>query len=116
MNKLIVLALLALASTANAADRSVAERGRKNYVEFGCVKCHGIAGQGSVSGLKLAPDILPADAIITFLRGTTGPMPRYGAEIISDAQIIEIHAYLESRPKPASPDSIAALKDIRGKR
>ena len=115
MNKLIVLALLTLATTASAADRSSTERGRKAYVEFGCVKCHGAAGQGSVSGLKLAPDVLPADAIITFLRGTTGPMPRYGTEIISDAQITDIHAYLESLPKPASPDNIAVLRNIRGK-
>lgn len=116
MNKVIVLALLTLATAANAADRSAVDRGRKGYVEFGCAKCHGAAGQGSNSGLKLAPEVLPADAIITFLRGTTGPMPRYGTEIMSDAQITDIHAYLESLPKPASPDSIAALKNIRGKK
>ena len=115
MNKWIVIALVAAAGAAQAADRAAVQRGKQSYVEFGCVKCHGAAGQGSVSGLKLAPDVLPTDAIVSFLRGTTGPMPRYGVEIISDAQIGDIHAYLESLPRPASPDSIAALKNIRGK-
>ena len=87
MNKLIVLALLTAATGANAADRGAIDRGRANFKDFGCVKCHGAVGQGSASGLKLAPEVLPADAIITFLRGTTGPMPRYGAEIMTDAQI-----------------------------
>ena len=65
--------------------------------------------------MKLVPEVLPADAYVTFLRNTTGSMPRYSETMISDAQITDIHAYLESQPKPASPDSIAALKNIRGK-
>ena len=113
MNKLIVLALLTAATGANAADRGAIDRGRANFKDFGCVKCHGAVGQGSASGLKLAPEVLPADAIITFLRGTTGPMPRYGAEIMTDAQIKDVHAYLEAQPKPQSPDNIPALRNIR---
>jgi len=113
MKKLIVLALLAVATSANAADRATVERGQKNFREFGCWKCHGTVGQGSGSGLKLAPDVLPTDAIITFLRTTTGPMPRYGEQVISDEQIKDIHAYLEAQPRPQSPDNIPALRNLR---
>ncbi len=113
MKKLIVVALVIAASSANAADRAVIERGQKDVREFGCWKCHGTVGEGGGSGKPLTPDVLPADAIITFLRNTTGPMPRYSEKVISDAQIRDIHAYLESLPKPQSPDAIPALRNLR---
>jgi ubiquinol-cytochrome c reductase cytochrome c subunit len=105
---------LLLAASASAAERaSSAARGRQVYMTVGCWECHGTVGQGSFAGLKLAPEPLPAEALIAFVRGTTGPMPAYSEAVLSDAALADIHAYLASQPKAASPDAIPALKDLK---
>ncbi len=109
----LLLAIIA-AMPSSAADRaSSVARGRQLYMDYSCRTCHGTVGQGSSAGLKLAPDPLPADALIAFVRGSTGPMPAYSEASISDADLTDIQAYLASIPKSASPDTIPALKDLK---
>ena len=62
-----------------------------------------------VAGLKLAPDPLPYDTLVAFVRSSSGPMPPYSAKILSDDDLSDIYAYLESIPKPPDPKSIPAL-------
>jgi mono/diheme cytochrome c family protein len=89
-----------------AAD---ATRGKQTYIRVGCFECHGHVGQGGAAGLKLAPDPLPFDALATFVRTTSGQMPRYSTKILSDDDLADIYAYLQSVPKPPDPKSIPAL-------
>ena len=113
MRNLLLLALLLATASAQAADSAAVQRGRQLFIDYGCRKCHGTVGQGSEYGKRLLPDLLPVEAIVAFLRGTSFPMPGYSEALISDAQIGDIHAYLESLPKPKAPDQIPALRNLR---
>lgn len=92
-----------------AALAADATRGKQTYIRVGCFECHGHVGQGGVAGLKLAPDPLPFDALAKFVRTTSGQMPPYSTKILSDDDLADIYAYLQSVPKPPDPKSIPAL-------
>jgi len=79
-----------------------AEKGKAAFVKNGCWECHGFAGQGGAAGPKLAPDPKPLDFMQVFVRHSNGPMPPYTETILSNDDLADIHAYLESLPK--APD------------
>ena len=86
-----------------------AEKGRVAYVKHGCWQCHGFAGQGGVAGPKLAPNPMPLEALTVFLRNSNGAMPPYQKAILSDADVADIHAYLQGLPKAPDYKSIPLL-------
>jgi mono/diheme cytochrome c family protein len=92
-----------------AALAADAAKGKQTFIRVGCFECHGHVGQGGVAGLKLAPDPMSFDALSNFVRTTSGQMPRYSTKILSDEDLADIYAYLESIPKPPDPTSIPAL-------
>ena len=94
---------------ATAALAASAENGKGAYVQHGCWQCHGFQGQGGSVGPKLAPDPLSLDAFTAFVRNSNRAMPPYSETILSNADIADIHAYLESIPKPADYKSIPLL-------
>ena len=99
---LSALVLLGIAATpALAAD---AAKGKAAYMKNGCWQCHGEVGQGGAAGKPLAPKPMPLEAFNVFVRNSNGQMPPYPKEILSDADLADIHAYLMS---------IAAGKDYR---
>jgi len=75
------------------------EKGRAAYVAHGCWQCHGFVGQGGITGPKLAPDPIPMEAFAAFMRTTDRAMPPYSETILSNNDLADIHAYLESIPK-----------------
>jgi ubiquinol-cytochrome c reductase cytochrome c subunit len=93
---------LALFLAAGSAQAQSAEKGKVAYIQNGCWQCHGFEGQGGVAGLPLAPNVKPLAYITAFVRNTRGPMPPYSEKILSNAELADIHAYLQSRP--AAPD------------
>jgi mono/diheme cytochrome c family protein len=118
MRTLFLLAGLSLTAVAAAVTPATssspsADRGRQTFVRVGCSACHGTQGQGSSAGMRLAPDPLPLAALVQFVRNATGAMPPYGEKILSEAALADIQAYLASVRPPPSPDSIAALKDLK---
>jgi len=104
-----VAALAAGLVVGNAAFAASAEKGKTAFVKNGCWQCHGYLGQGGITGPKLGPDPIPIEALVGFLRSTNRAMPPYREAILSDADIADIHAYLESVPKPADPKTIPLL-------
>jgi len=111
MNRLGVFAVTIAAtliglSTAQAGD---AEKGKATFIHKGCYECHGFEGQGGSAGLRLSNTKLPEDGLIAFVRGTSGAMPPFSSKIISDAELSDIYAYLQSRPQPADPKTIPLL-------
>ena len=86
-----------------------AERGKAEFVKHGCWQCHGYEGQGGVTGFKLAPDPIPFETLQTFVRTTNRNMPPYREEILSNDDLADIYAYLQSIPKGRDPKSIAIL-------
>ena len=99
--------LLVGPSLAVAAD---ATKGKDVYIKYGCWQCHGTVGQGSaITGPKLAPDPMPAEAFTAFVRTTNRAMPPYREAVLPKADLDDIHAYLESIPKPADYKTIPLL-------
>jgi ubiquinol-cytochrome c reductase cytochrome c subunit len=100
----LAAALVSAAHAAPAADPAV-EKGRAVFMQKNCYFCHGTVGQGAApTGVQLAPKPPTAAVIRAYVRHPTGQMPPYSPEILSDAEIDSIHAYLASIPEgpPAS--------------
>ena len=91
---------------------SASERGKQLFVKNGCWQCHGFVGQGGgPAGPALTPQVMPLEAMKNFVRNSSRSMPPFREEILSDADLTEIHAYLTSLPKPADPKSIPLLNN-----
>jgi mono/diheme cytochrome c family protein len=86
-----------------------AEKGKAAYIQHGCWQCHGFQGQGGVTGPKLAPDPIPIEAFTAFVRTTDRAMPPYTEAVLPNDDLADIHAYLQSVPKPADYKSIPLL-------
>jgi mono/diheme cytochrome c family protein len=87
-----------------------AAKGKEAYMKYGCWQCHGTIGQGSpITGPKLAPEPMPLEAMSTFVRNSRRTMPPYRVEVLPDADLADIHAYLSAVPKPADYKSIPLL-------
>ncbi len=109
---LVGLCLLDVASGASAADPLI-ERGRQRFVATGCYQCHGYMAQGGAAGPKIAPPALPAPALMAFLRSTNRAMPTYPASVLSDADVVEIAAFLSSLPAPRRAADIPLLRAVQ---
>ncbi len=93
----------AMAQNSAAGD---AVKGKRVYLAVGCFMCHGRAGQGGAMNYP-APAIakveMPVESFVGFLRDAPNDMPAYTANVLSDADAADIHAFLQSLPgrKPA---------------
>jgi ubiquinol-cytochrome c reductase cytochrome c subunit len=90
---------------------SASEKGKQLFVKHGCWQCHGFVGQGGVAGPALTPKVMPLEAMSNFIRNSNRAMPPYREAVLSDADLKEIHAYLEAVPQPADPKSIPLLNN-----
>ena len=106
MRLLFTILSVTLAASAGAAD---AGKGKALYEKHGCWQCHGYVGQGGVAGKALAPKPMAFEAFTVFVRNTNGPMPPYPKEILSEADLADIHAYLQSLPAGKDYKSIPLL-------
>ena len=100
----LALAAPALAQGAAAGD---ATRGKAIFLKDACYTCHGTTGTGGAAGPQLAHDGLSADAIKQQLRTPQARMPSYSDKILSDAEIADIVAYIQSLsagPRPTGKD------------
>jgi ubiquinol-cytochrome c reductase cytochrome c subunit len=89
-----------------------AEKGKAAFVKNGCWQCHDFNGQGSVAtsaGRVIADTPLPFDAFKAYVRDPGGAMPPFHVEILSDSDLADIYAYLESLPKPKPAKDIPLL-------
>jgi len=109
----VVAALAASVAGSGPVLAASAEHGKAAYMKHGCWQCHGTVGQGSImtsGGTRLAPDPMPWEAFSAFVRSSNRSMPSFSATILSDNDLADIYAYLQSIPKPPDPDSIPLLK------
>lgn len=106
------LATLAAFGSSAALAAGDAAKGKQNFMKYGCWQCHGTLGQGSpVSGPKLAPDPIPLEAMSSFIRNSRRTMPPYRVEVLPEADLADIHAYLSSIPKPVDYKTIPLLAE-----
>ena len=96
---------------ASEAPAGNAENGKQLFVKDGCYECHGREGQGStMAGPRIAPDPIPFDALLNYLRKPKGEMPPYTAKVISDKELADIYAFLQSRKEPPTAKAAPLLK------
>jgi hypothetical protein len=71
---------------------------------------HGYQGKGGGAGPRIAPDPLPFDGLAAFVRTTSGEMPPYTTTLLSDNDLADIYAYLQSIPRPPALADVPLLK------
>src|ERR1700730_15417182 len=115
-----LLMVIVLAATALSFDlpRAVADdevktgdpvKGKRIYLADGCFECHGRAGQGGRFNYPtpaLADIALPVESFISFLREAPNDMPSFSADVLSDKDAADIHAFLSSLPGPKDAKDI----------
>lgn len=96
--------------TGSAQAEPSAANGHALFVKVGCYQCHGYQGQGGAAGPRIAPDPLPFDGLAAFVRTSSGEMPPYTTTILSDGDLADIYAYLQSIPRPPALADVPLLK------
>jgi cytochrome c553 len=112
----IALAASAMIASANLAFAASADKGKTAFVKHGCWQCHDFAGKGSIAtsnGRVIARTQLPLDAFKSFVRTTNGQMPPYREPVLSDDELDDIYAYLQSLPAPKAVSDIPLLNGMR---
>ena len=107
-----VVALMGFAGQRSALADGDAQKGRVAFTQHGCWQCHDFAGEGSVAtsnGKVIARTQLPLDAFMSFVRTTNGQMPPYRAPVLSDDDLGDIYAYLQSLAAPKAVSDIPLL-------
>jgi mono/diheme cytochrome c family protein len=103
--KFLVIAVLGSAVLTSAA--TLAQDAPKGSAEAGkvifnksCYTCHGTTGQGAaVTGPRIGPTALPFDAFLHQIRQPYNQMVPYPPSVLSDQDIADIYAYLQSQKK-----------------
>jgi mono/diheme cytochrome c family protein len=91
-------------ATSAQSPAGSAEKGRLTFLRVGCSHCHGREAQGSpTTGPRLGPGGLPYAAFARVVRTPPLQMPPYTDRILSDAELADIYAFVQSRPKPGLP-------------
>jgi len=111
----VVLAAVAAGTVALASGPAFAAnagKGKADFMKYGCWQCHGTEGQGSAitsAGKVLAPDPMPLETFIAFVRSTDRAMPPYSEKVLPNEDLADMHAYLSTIPKPKDYKSIPLL-------
>ena len=99
---------------AQDVPRGDAANGRRIYLAVGCFTCHGRSGQGGAYNGPapiLARTALPFVGFKALIRDPSNDMPAYSDAVLSDQDIADVYAFLESLPGPRSPKDISILNN-----
>lgn len=95
------LAIATLATNTLRAQTAATDSGQASYLSAGCHHCHGLVGQGA-RGPTMVGLQYPYEAFEIFVRQpVSGGMPPYSAQMLPEAELRSIFAYLASLPGPA---------------
>src|SRR5580765_2910387 len=88
-------------------------KGKTSFERTGCWQCHGHQGQGGREGPRIASPVpLAWPALQAWVRTTSGDMPPYTPKVLSDQELIDIYAHLQSVPKAPNYKSIPLLSGM----
>ena len=113
MMRKILAGLLAVAavSAQNPGAQSTAN-GKRLFEVKACYQCHGWNGQGGLAGARLAQTKLNLQAFRNIIRNPPpSNMPPYRAAVLTDQEVADLFAYVQSFPPPNPVDRIPLLKD-----
>jgi mono/diheme cytochrome c family protein len=112
---LAAAALLGVAAAHQTPVAGDAASGKRLYEKNGCYECHGYAAQGGRDGARLAATTMTAAAFARYVRRPFGAMPAFTAKVLSDREVADIYAYLESFPAAKAAKDIPLLEQLRPK-
>jgi mono/diheme cytochrome c family protein len=102
------------AAQAQDAPHGDAANGKRLYLADGCFTCHGRSGQGGAYNTPapiLAHSAVPFDGFKGQIRNPINDMPAFPTAILSDKDIADIYAFVESLPGPRSPKDFPILNN-----
>ncbi len=109
---MLIAAAALSAQTPAAAPAGDAKHGQKLFENYGCYQCHGREAQGGLgTGPRLGPKPIPFAAVQKYIRQPTGQMPPYTAKVVSDKDLADIYAFLQSRTAPPPVKDIPLLSN-----
>ena len=125
MNSIRLMAPIALAAAllstcvltgaqAQDAPPGDAANGKRLYLTDGCFTCHGRSGQGGAYNSPapiLAKTALPFDGFKGQIRNPVNDMPAFSDALLSDKDIADIFAFVQSLPGRGSAKDIAILNN-----
>ena len=94
-----------------AFAQTPAQNGKKLFAVNGCYQCHGREAQGSATGPRLGPRPMALAALTAYVRQPKGQMPPYTSKVLSDRDLADIYAFLQSLPEPPAAKSVPLLND-----
>ena len=107
MRVLMFMAIASVLAAQTPAPAGNAQKGKQLFQNDGCYQCHGREAQGGLgTGPRLAPRPIAFPALSKYVRQPTGQMPPYTSKVLSDQDLADIYAYLQSRPK-ATPSRLS---------
>ena len=93
----------------NRSSAGNAQNGKELYTKVGCYECHGRLAEGAVAP-RLGPRLITLEFLISYVRQPRGEMPPYTSKVMSDAELTDIYAFLQSLPDPPKVEDIPLLK------
>ena len=102
------------AARAQDAPQGDAAHGKQIFLNVGCFTCHGRVGQGGAYNGPapiLAKTQLPFDGFKGQLRNPADDMPAYSEAVLSDKDVADIYAFLQTLPSRRPAKDIAILNN-----
>ena len=88
-----------------------ANNGKRLFEAKACYQCHGWVGQGGLAGPRLAQTKLTLQGFRAVLRNPPpSQMPPYRAAVLTDAEAVDIFAFVQALPAPKAVEEIPLLK------
>lgn len=96
--------------TQAAAPAGNTANGKILYAKIGCYQCHSEQGQGGTQGPRLGPGPIPFPAFLRYVRTPRGEMPPYKTKVMSDRDVADVYAFLQTLPPPPPLSSLPLLQ------
>jgi mono/diheme cytochrome c family protein len=106
--------VFAAARAQDAPPAGDAAKGKKIFLTIGCFTCHGRSGQGGAYNGPapiLAHTMLPFDGFKGQIRNPADDMPAFPPAVLSDQDIADIYAFVETLPGAGSAKDHPILND-----
>lgn len=101
-------------ASAQDAPHGDATNGKRIYLQDGCFTCHGRSGQGGAYNGPapiLAHTAMPFDGFKSQLREPANDMPAFSGAVLSDQDVADIYAFVETLLGAGSPKDIPILNN-----
>lgn len=104
--------LFAQTSATPPAPTGNAENGKRLFTEKRCFFCHGTEGQGGGFYPRIARVQRGADNFVRYVRQPAS-MAAYSEQQVSNAQLLDIYAFLRALPVPTAVKDIPLLNQLK---